>query len=69
MDSISKDVTVNPQTGQAYYIVKINCEDMSVDCKEGKESVIMNGMACRGRIVVDEKTVGKYLLEKIDLTD
>ncbi len=69
VDSISKDVTVNPQTGQAYYIVKINCEDMSVDCKEGKESVIMNGMACRGRIVVDEKTVGKYLLEKIDLTD
>ena len=69
VDSISKDVTVNPQTGQAYYIVKVSCKDMNVDCKEDKESVIMNGMACRGRIVIGEKTLGKYLLEKIDLTD
>lgn len=37
--------------------------------KDGEEATLMNGMACQAKIVVDEKKVLTYLLEKIDLMD
>ena len=42
---------------------------MVVKNKEGEEAVLINGMACQAKIVVDEKSVLTYLIEKIDLMD
>ena len=42
---------------------------MTLKGKDGEEVRLMNGMACQAKIVVDEKSVLTYLLEKIDLLD
>ncbi len=40
---------------------------MTLKGKDRKEVKLMNGMACHAKIVIDEKKVLSYLLEKIDL--
>lgn len=69
VENIAKDISVDQSTGYAYYLVKVKCDNMTLIGKDGKEATLMNGMACQGKIVVDEKNVLTYLLEKIDLLD
>ena len=49
--------------------MRVKCENMTLKGKDGEEATLMNGMACQAKIVVDEKKVLTYLLEKIDLLD
>jgi hypothetical protein len=49
--------------------VKVKCNNMTLKGKDGEEAELMNGMACQAKIIVDEKNVLTYLLEKIDLLD
>lgn len=67
VENIAKDISVDKSTGYAYYTVRVKCENMAIKGKDGEEGALMNGMACQAKIVVDEKTVLTYLLEKIDL--
>lgn len=69
VDNIAKDISVDQSTGYAYYMVRVKCENMTLKGKDGEEATLMNGMACQAKIVVDEKNVLTYLLEKIDLWD
>lgn len=69
VDSISKDIKVDESSGSAYYFVKVRCEKTKVTNKDGKTGLIMNGMACQAKVVIDEENVLKYLLKKIDLLD
>ena len=69
VENIAKDISVDQSKGNAYYLVKVKCENMILKGKDGEEATLMNGMACQAKIVVDEKTVLSYLLEKIDLLD
>ncbi|TGY88734.1 HlyD family efflux transporter periplasmic adaptor subunit [Petralouisia muris] len=69
VDNIAKDISVDQSTGYAYYMVRVKCENMTLKGKDGEEATLMNGMACQSKIVVDEKNVLTYLLEKIDLWD
>ena len=69
VDNIAKDISVDQSTGYVYYLVKVKCENMNLKGKDGQEVTLMNGMACQAKIVVDEKKVSTYLLEKIDLLD
>ena len=69
VENIAKDISINQSTGYAYYLVRVSCENMTLHGKDGEEATLMNGMACQAKIVVDEKTVLTYLLEKIDLLD
>lgn len=69
VESIAKDIALDQSTGYAYYLVKVSCDNMTVKNKEGEEASLINGMACQAKIVVDEKSVLTYLLEKIDLVD
>lgn len=69
VENIAKDISVDQSTGNAYYLVKVKCENMTLKGKDGEEATLMNGMACQAKIVVDEKKVLTYLLEKIDLLD
>lgn len=68
IETISKDIKVDQSTGNAYYLVKVKCNKKIVK-KNGKKGNILNGMACRAKIVVEDKSVLRYLLEKIDLLD
>lgn len=67
--SISKDITIDQGNGNAYYLVEVSCDSVSVKNENGNEATLMNGMACQAKIVVDEENVLKYLLQKIDLLD
>ena len=69
VENIAKDIFVDQSTGYAYYLVRVKCENMTLKGKDGEEATLMNGMACQAKIVVDEKNVLNYLLEKIDLMD
>lgn len=69
VSSISKDISVNQNTGAAYYIVKVACKNMTLAGKDGQEASLKNGMACKSKIVVGDKSVMDYLLEKIHLKD
>lgn len=69
VENIAKDISVDQSTGNAYYLVKVKCENVTLKGKDGQEVTLMNGMACQAKIVVDEKNVLTYLLEKIDLLD
>lgn len=69
VENIAKDISVDKNTGYAYYLVRVKCENMTLKGKDGEEATLMNGMACQAKIVVDEKNILTYLLEKIDLLD
>lgn len=69
VENIARDISIDQSTGYAYYLVKVRCDHMTVKNEEGEEVSLINGMACQAKIVVDEKNVLTYLLEKIDLLD
>lgn len=69
VENIAKDISVDQSTGYAYYVVRVRCENMTLKGKNGEEASLINGMACQGKTVIDEKNVLSYLLEKIDLLD
>lgn len=69
VENIAKDISVDQSTGYAYYLVKVRCENMTLNGKDGEEASLMNGMACQSKTVIDQKNVLAYLLEKIDLLD
>lgn len=63
--SISKDTKLDEKTGQSYYIVRSVIEKDKVN----KNIKLNNEMLSHARIVVDEKRVSTYILEKINLWD
>lgn len=65
---ISKDVKVNEDTGVGYYEVEatISCSGKKIDKKQVK---FLQGMAVQAKVVTNQKSVMRYLLEKIDLVD
>lgn len=69
VENIAKDISIDQSTGYTYYLVRVKCDNMTLKGKDGEEATLMNGMACQAKIVVDEKNVLTYLLEKIDLMD
>ena len=69
VESIAKNITVDENTGLAYYIIKVKCQEINLVSKEGDTATLKNGMACIGKIVIGKKTVMQYLLEKINLLD
>lgn len=69
VENIAKDISIDQNTGYAYYVVKVRCDHMTIKNEDGEDASLINGMACQAKIVVDEKNVLTYLLEKIDLLD
>lgn len=69
VENIAKDISVDQSKGQAYYLVRVKCNNMSLKGNDGEEVTLMNGMACQTKIVVDEKNVLTYIFEKLDLLD
>lgn len=69
VESIAKDISIDQNTGYAYYLVKVRCDNVTVKKRDGEEASLINGMVCQAKIVVDEQNILTYLLEKMDLLD
>lgn len=69
VDMVSKDVKVDSGTGSAYYLIRVRCKQTELYNKDGKTVNIMNGMSCQAKVITDEQSVLRYVLNKIDLTD
>ncbi len=69
VEDIAKDITIDQETGSAYYVVKVRCSNLEIKNKEGDIGGLMNGMATQAKIIIDEKSVLSYVLEKIDILD
>lgn len=67
--SIAKDISVDQGSGNAYYLVEVECDATTLRNKDGKTASLMNGLACQAKIVTGEEKVLWYLLRKIDLLD
>lgn len=63
---ISKDIKVNQDTGRGYYEV-----EATIFCQESgtgeKQVELMQGMAVQAKMVIEQKNVVTYILEKINL--
>lgn len=55
---------VNQEHGSGYYAV-----EATISYDNGKELEFIQGMALEAKVVTDQKSILKYLLEKIDLLD
>ena len=66
---IAKDVTVDQNTGNAYYIVNVECKNMEIKNKDGEKGNLKSGMAAQAKIVVDDDSVLYFVLDKINLVD
>lgn len=69
IDTIAKDIKVDSNSGVSYYPVRVKCEKTTVMNRHGDKGTIMNGMICQAKIIVGEKSVFRYLMEKINLLD
>lgn len=69
IDTIAKDIKVDSNSGVSYYPVRVKCEKTTVMNRQGDKGTIMNGMICQAKIIVEEKSVFRYLMEKINLLD
>lgn len=60
---ISEDLKINQDTGKGYYLA----EATIILPKNGDDMELKQGMAVEAKVVVGQKTVMNYLLEKLDL--
>lgn len=66
--SISKDIKVNQDTGYGYYEVEATIFHKKGEERK-KEIKFIQGMAVQARLVTGQKSVMRYVLEKIDIWD
>ena len=66
--SVSKDIKVNGDTGVGYYEAEATIT-VRGSAKGEKTAEFIQGMAVRAKLVTGEKSVLRYLLEKINLVD
>uniref|UniRef100_UPI004056669D HlyD family efflux transporter periplasmic adaptor subunit n=1 Tax=Agathobacter sp. TaxID=2021311 RepID=UPI004056669D len=69
IEHISKDIIVEQNSGSAFYSVRVALDNTSICNNEGQSVQVINGMACQAKVIVDEESVMKYLLEKIEFID
>ena len=67
--SIAKDIAVDQGSGNAYYLVEVDCDSSELTNKEGKPARLMNGLACQAKIIVGQERILWFFLKKIDLLD
>ncbi len=67
LTDVAKDITVDQRSGRAFYRADayINI-DTTID-KEGNRLPLESGMACEVKIITGEKTIMRWVLEKLSL--
>lgn len=69
VEFVSADLKTQSETGSAYYMVETSIDDANLMNEAGEEAHLKTGMLCEVKVVVDEKSVLRYMLEKIKLVD
>ncbi len=67
--SISKDSTIDKNTGHSFYTVEATVPNTKLFTKSGKQEEIKVGMLCEANVVTKQKSYLTYFLEKINLLD
>ena len=57
-------MTVDQNTGNAYYVVKVECKNMEIKNKDGEKGNLKSGMAAQAKIVVDDDSVLHFVLTR-----
>ena len=66
LESVSKDSKLDQASGSAYYLAKVSCNDTTLMNEKGESGEIISGMTCQAKIIVGEKSVLQFLLEKLE---
>lgn len=69
VEFVSADLKANSQDGSAYYVVEASIDDTNLYNKTGEKLDLKVGMYCETKIIVEQKSVLRFLLEKIHLLD
>ena len=67
IDNISSDIITNSDHTNGYYVVKVKCDMDSINDVLREDESLINGLACQAKIITDEKSVFRYVIDKIDL--
>lgn len=69
VEFVSADLKAANETGSAYYVVNTTIDDADLYNASGEKLQLKMGMLCEVKIVVEQKSVLRYLLEKIKFID
>lgn len=69
VEFVSADLKANSQDGSAYYVVETSIDNTKLYNKVGEKLDLKLGMYCETKIIVEQKSVLRFLLEKINLVD
>ena len=65
--SISEDVKADNENTYGYYLVEATVENKKLYDKNGEEAELKSGMSGQVKIVVGEKSIFRYVMEKLNL--
>lgn len=65
--SISADTMIREGEYSGYYLVECSIHELSVTDRSGNTGTVSAGMQVDARLITQEKTILRYLLEKIDI--
>lgn len=69
VEFVSPDLKVKDENGSAYYMVEAAIDETGFYNQNGESVDLKPGMLCEAKIIVEQKSVLNYLLEKINLVD
>lgn len=69
VEFVSADLKANSEDGSAYYVVETSIDSTNLYNKDGDKMDLKVGMQCETKIIVEQKSVLKTLLQKINLLD
>lgn len=69
VEFVSADLKANREDGSAYYVVETSIDSMNLYNETGDKLDLKVGMYCETKIIVEQKSILKILLQKINLLD
>jgi len=69
VEFVSADLKANSEDGSAYYVVETSIDNTNLYNKNGDKMDLKVGMQCETKIIVEQKSVLKMLLQKINFWD
>ena len=69
VEFVSADLKVNSGDGSAYYVVETSIMEETLRNRIGHQTSLKVGMLCETKVVIEDKSVLAYLLEKLNFFD
>lgn len=64
---ISQDSRMDEGNPYGYYLVEAEVKNRKMHGKDGKEAVLKSGMSGQAKMIVGEKSIFRYVMEKLEL--